>query len=169
MQTRRMFYYPDCHYNSVEGLLDLCKEIIKPDFVIVEVGSYAGVSSDLFARFCKKLYCVDIWEGDYEGMREAERMFDEVLEAHKNIMAIQNYSLIAALDFSDGELDMVYIDGGHGYENVKEDIQAWMPKIKKGGWLTGHDIHLDTVRAAVEEITTEYKRYNDESWAWQIK
>ena len=161
-----MFYFEDCDYNSVVGLLDLCREIIKRDFIMVEVGSYAGVSSDLFARFCEKLYCVDTWAGDCPDMETAERMFDEVWFSHFNIEPIKLLSVEAAKEFKDGELDLVYIDANHGYEDVKADLEAWIPKVKKGGWITGHDIFLDTVRAAVEEILgTEYKTYKDTSWA----
>lgn len=37
------------------------------------------------------------------------------------------------------ELDFVYIDANHNYEYVKQDIETWWPKIKKGGILSGHD------------------------------
>jgi hypothetical protein len=33
----------------------------------------------------------------------------------------------------------VYIDANHTHEEVKKDIQAWLPKIKKGGIISGHD------------------------------
>ena len=39
----------------------------------------------------------------------------------------------------DEYFDLVYIDADHTYESVKDDIAAWFPKVKPGGWITGHD------------------------------
>lgn len=36
-------------------------------------------------------------------------------------------------------LDMVYIDANHSYETTKEDIEIWLPKIRVGGIICGHD------------------------------
>jgi len=61
----------------------------------------------------------------------------------------------AAKFFSDGCLDLVFIDASHLYPNVKQDIQLWSPKIRKGGIISGHDyndfMHVG-VKQAVDEI-----------------
>lgn len=182
-KTPRMYYLPLTDNNSVEGLYDMIKDIGIEGFTIAEIGSFAGVSSELFAQYCKKLYCVDVWtmdpsyqEIDPGSLRIAESLFDQVWSEYPNIEPLQNYSQYVAGDFSDGELDMVYIDARHDYESVKADIQAWMPKIRKGGWLTGHDIDLSengdgkrVLEAVTEIIGTDYKTYKDTSWAHQIK
>lgn len=167
-----MFYLPMYNVNSLEGLKTLCDEVIKQEWTIVEVGSFAGVSSDLLARYCKKLYCVDLW-GLFPGietdkMEQAEFMFDEVWKAHSNIEPIQGRASEIAKQFRDNSLDMVYIDGDHSYESVKEDILVWMPKVKQGGYIAGHDFILLSVQQAVKEILGEVKIYEDTSWAYQI-
>lgn len=176
LKAKRMFYLPESEMNSVGGLLELVAEIVKPDFTIVEIGSFAGVSSDVFARYCKKLYCVDIWtskaiENGIEDayMEKGERYFDDVWYQHTNIIPLQALSVDAAAGFRNGNIDMVYIDGNHEYESVKADILAWLPKIRKGGWITGHDMGLAGVKEAVEEVLgTNYKTYKDTSWSLQI-
>ena len=65
----------------------------------------------------------------------------------------------AAHCFADGQLDFVYIDALHYYEDVREDIELWYPKVRKGGILAGHD-YLDGwapnyvygVKSAVDEF-----------------
>jgi len=41
--------------------------------------------------------------------------------------------------FPDGYFDFVYIDADHTYDMVKKDIQLWLPLVKKGGMMGGHD------------------------------
>jgi hypothetical protein len=48
-------------------------------------------------------------------------------------------SLEAARLFPDASLDLVFIDGNHGHGHVKQDILAWLPKVRPGGILCGHD------------------------------
>ena len=51
----------------------------------------------------------------------------------------------------DKELDFVWIDAGHEYEDVVEDIKLWYPKIKDGGFILGHDVNQTQVRRAVRQ------------------
>ncbi len=68
---------------------------------------------------------------------------------------VRQPSVEAAKLFSDESFDFVYIDGNHLYEQVKADIAAWVPKVRKGGWLIGDDfnwlLRTDHVAAAVIE------------------
>jgi hypothetical protein len=41
----------------------------------------------------------------------------------------------------DGWADFVFIDAGHSYEAVRQDIELWADKVRPGGWLGGHDYH----------------------------
>jgi hypothetical protein len=38
-----------------------------------------------------------------------------------------------------GSLDFVFLDGDHSYEGTTADIAAWLPAVKPGGLLCGHD------------------------------
>ena len=48
-------------------------------------------------------------------------------------------SLDAAKLIDDGSLDSVFIDADHTYRGCRDDIMAWGPKIKRGGYICGHD------------------------------
>ena len=41
--------------------------------------------------------------------------------------------------FEDESFDIVYIDGHHDYEYVKQDCELWWPKVKRGGMMIGDD------------------------------
>jgi predicted O-methyltransferase YrrM len=56
-----------------------------------------------------------------------------------NIDIIVDFSVEAAKQFEDGYFDFVYIDADHSYKGVTEDLEAWYPKVRKGGMMAGHD------------------------------
>jgi predicted O-methyltransferase YrrM len=176
--TPRMFYIPIQPNNILDGLGDLINEIVKPNFTIVELGCFAGVSSELFAQNCFMLHCVDIWdlqdktytEITRERMLKSLEMFNEMAESYPNIFQIKGFSTEVAKEFKNNDVDMVYIDARHDYEGVKADLKAWYPKVKKGGWITGHDILLPQIKQAILETipnSENMKVYSDESWAIQ--
>lgn len=52
---------------------------------------------------------------------------------------LQQASPDAASEFDDLSLDFVWIDADHSEEAFLADVQAWLPKVKHGGYLGGHD------------------------------
>lgn len=66
-------------------------------------------------------------------------------------------SVSAAPRYEDKSLDFVFIDGLHTYEGVYADIEAYLPKVKDGGIICGHDYGWPgepdpwAVRRAVED------------------
>lgn len=68
--------------------------------------------------------------------------------------------------FSNESFDFIHIDADHHYQAVKEDLNAWYPKVKSGGCLSGDDYMKFTdigcegefgVMQAVNEFVTEQK------------
>ena len=57
---------------------------------------------------------------------------------------IQERSERTARLFDDGSLDWIYLDANHEYSHVLQDLAAWVPKVKAGGVVAGHDF-LDNV------------------------
>ncbi len=66
-------------------------------------------------------------------------------------------SLSASCTFPDGSIDFVFLDSSHKYEITKSEIRCWIPKIKDGGILAGHDYFgIEEVRNAVDEVLQSY-------------
>jgi cephalosporin hydroxylase len=52
----------------------------------------------------------------------------------------------------DRSLDFVYIDGNHGYEAVLDDLAAWSPKVRTGGFISGHDYRVNAAKPFIEVV-----------------
>lgn len=165
--------------NSVRGLHSIISQFYKPDFKIVEVGSFEGVSTLLFSQFVDTVYSVDCY--DYKVpetgripshdalFADAEKIFIARTKDIKNIIKIKKPSVEAAKDFEDRSLDAVYIDAEHDEQSVRADIQAWRPKIKFGGYLSGHDFYLPYIQQIlIEEGLPKITVAPDSSWIVQI-
>lgn len=132
---------------------------------LVEVGSFQGQSAILMARLIKRsgkrlhFTCVDHFQGSQEHHEDLELdctdlrgQFEANLERHgvaKDIQILPLASVEAAQTFADDSLDFVFLDASHDEDAVREDIAAWLPKIKTGGVLAGHDFEFFGVARAV--------------------
>ena len=80
-------------------------------------------------------------------------------------------SLDAASQFAGGSIDMLYMDTDHSSEQVEREIDAWLPKIKNGGFIAGHDFNMPTVFNVVTQHfnPTSIEIFNDTSWITSVK
>ena len=84
---------------------------------------------------------------------------------------IKGYSLDVVNNYEDESLSFVFIDGSHYYDDVKADILAWLPKVKSGGIIGGHDYgktdeNAEGVEDAVNEIFGKDNITLHESTSW---
>ena len=74
--------------------------------------------------------------------------------------------------FSDASLDWVHLDARHDYVSLKSDILAWLPKVKRGGWLSGDDYDAQKwpeVVRAVGELLPEAGSWSTLQWRWIVE
>lgn len=169
LDTERMKGYgsyivENFNVNYLYGLNDLCEKYIKKNFTILELGSNEGVSSRLFSYFAEKVVCVDFIRTE---------SMDDTVSKHSNII-FHETSFKDFLKYDkNNEYDLIYIDGGHTFENVYEDIKLFKSKVRKGGYLSGHDCNPSTpgVRVAIESHfpNEEIILFSDSSWLIKIK
>lgn len=144
------------HLKSIFHLLHSLKT---PPKFGAEIGVWKGETS---AAICKEfpechMLMVDTWKswkpGDvyYEkhvvmgrlGQEEWDKVFLEALSNATNSGGKFTFSNMtgqeAAVNVEEESLDFVYLDANHMYEEVLQDIRTWTPKVRKGGFVIGHD------------------------------
>ena len=146
------------------------------DAHFIEVGAFYGKSAAYMAVEIInsgkniKFDVVDTWRGSpehQEGAWDAQvhMIQDTAFDVFQsNLSPVKGHytplkmpSVEAAKLYQDKSLDFVYIDASHEYEFIKEDIIAWLPKIKIGGYIGGHDYWPDNamfkgIPVAIKEI-----------------
>lgn len=132
----------------------------------VEIGSWEGCSSSFMAveifnsGKSIKFDCIDTWEGSIEHINFDEiknkSLYDTFIKNMKQVSGIYTPIRMTSVEgsklYKDESLDFVFIDASHEYIDIKNDIISWLPKIKPGGYLGGHDIYFDGVNKAVNEL-----------------
>jgi hypothetical protein len=132
------------------------KEILSqiPNGRGIEVGTFKGeFSKEILNMWDGTLIMLDVWRplgGEYMDSSNHVNFENGVYgEVMSNIKGMEDRGIMLRCDseigskiFEDESLDFVYIDANHAYSFVKQDISLWWPKVKKGGWICGHD-YLD--------------------------
>ena len=157
----------------------------EPNSIYVEVGVWMGKSlSYLTERLIANqkepiIVAVDTFKGSDNEPRQQElireyggnlyEIFIKNLKEQgirEQVLVIPQDSVTAASNFYDESVEFVFIDANHSYESVKSDINAWLPKIKVGGILSGHDYDHNGVRKAVEELLPKAEGYEGGGHVW---
>lgn len=118
---------------------------------IVELGTHAGFSYFVFCEAVRRLglkseaRALDTWQGDDHAGFYGEEIFESVSAINRDLYS--HFSTLTrglfddALDLvDDGSVDLLHIDGRHGFEDVKHDFEAWLPKMSPQGVVLFHDI-----------------------------
>jgi len=148
-------------YESIEGWifdeeLEFLKEFCK-DKDVLEVGSYMGKSTVCIANVANSVIAIDTFRALGDGQKQSNSLttiipfLQNILEFN-NIITIIGKSVEVSKHIKDNSKDIIFIDALHQYKDVKEDIKAWEPKLKKGGYMLFHDYtETEEVSKAVDE------------------
>lgn len=128
--------------------------------LIIEIGTWLGRSAKVMldANPNTLLTCVDPGIVDFIFETAAYFLKDQIVSGHCSM--IKKYSHEAAVDLSHllGKIDMVWIDGNHAFEYVYQDLKTWIPFVRPGGLICGHDYETNPkngVARAVEFVIME--------------
>ena len=122
--------------------------------ICAEVGVYQGELSQCILNKTnpKKLVLIDAWStqvmkdnSDVQNSFTQEK-FDQMylnvltkLQKYDNVEIIRKNSIDAMKFFSDAYFDWVYIDASHEYQDVLDDLEIALIKVKPGGIIAGDD------------------------------
>jgi len=175
------------------GLEDLVLTELSEDINMIEIGTFSGEGALTFAKRVKHITVIDPWdlidssrinEGQMErgnfkaSMVEAERVFDERLNGF-SVTKIKNFDQFVVSDFIDKSIDFIYIDAIHTAAELSRQITMWLPKVKIGGKIGGHDYmekpmfgyYFPEVKQTVDKAfgIENIRTYKDSSWIVDIK
>lgn len=184
------------NYQPLEGWFNMEKqylellESIPEEGLFVELGAYKGKSTSFIVTEIInrnrniKFTTVDTFEGDSGSTDKTEieayknvnvsKMYEEFIENTKHLSdrfrTIVSKSNEAAQLFEDNSVDAIFIDAGHSYEAVIADIKAWLPKMKDGSIMSGHDYNgWPGVGKAVRELLGVPNKVENDCWFIKIK
>ena len=154
---------------------------LKPS-LIIEVGSWMGLSAANMASSCKALgltdttvVCIDTWLGSKEHWQDPNlrvhlelqngypsfyrRFLTNMVQANvtEMVVPIPMPSQIGASYLKDFDLkaELIYIDGSHDEKDVYEDLMAYWDLLAPGGIVFGDDWPWESVSNAVKAFCAE--------------
>lgn len=164
----------------------------------VEVGVKAGENFLRLLETCPglALWGVDIFEPRHGleaeggesyatcGLPEQEQHLRDVLSGRAARRAplvgtghlVKGLSVEVAASFEDGSVDFVFIDADHREASVLADIAAWLPKVRAGGVLCGHDAEVPlrhrhtagVLRAVNLAFPDGWSHHPDSVWEYRV-
>ena len=190
LKSTLRFNYPRKWSGGVKGnqyflgftdmLYELNKMIPNTNTRMIEIGSYMGESTMMFASsdIFKEVHCIE----PFTGYEEFNEMYDYTWEFVENEFKIntrffdnitlhKDFSYNVNNNFKDNDYDFIYIDGAHDYKSVLNDLKMFLPKLKNNGVIGVHDWghEWDSVKDSVTRTIGEPDMFfNDTSWIKRI-
>ena len=175
------------HVNALSDIspLILAINIMGENLHGLELGVAKGESFMTILHNCKNvksLIGVDSWKSHTDFLKEEpdglpaytvdekESEFNKMMtHLHikydspdgKEISIIEKDSLEAVNDIPDESLDFIFFDAMMSKEQTFNEALAYYPKIKKGGFFTGHDaLVIRQVMKPIEDVKNKFKNTN---------
>lgn len=126
-------------YDTAEALAD--------NSIIVEIGTKAGGSAYLLGSSSSTtiVFTIDNYTEDVipEKADEAYGKAINNLRSLTNVCALRGNSTTLAkiLNF---RISLLFVDGDHSEVSVNADLEAWLPHVKKNGFVVFHDYDSHT-------------------------
>lgn len=168
--------YNQLSENDEKALENLCNKITNEGATFCEIGCWLGHSTSIIAKRAKELngrvICIDTFKGSEGTFLTEYADNNNVYEEFKNnmgelgllgIIDVFNMDSDSAEKFiKENKLDFLFIDGNHIYEQVNKDINNYLPKMKIGGIISGHDYEigfdLDLKSITEEDLNKDMSR-----------
>jgi hypothetical protein len=152
------------YWPGEEGFIKLVEDNQSEGMVVVEIGCYDGSTTIKYIDTVKRnnghVIIIDTFEGTvptpetiktdssyssnvhWKGPHndDLHKVFVEKFKNYSHMMTIHKGFSFDFIPLLPDDCDIIFIDADHIYESVKKDIELSLPKVKKGGILSGHDL-----------------------------
>lgn len=143
--------------------------------IIVNIGAERGTSTLAMLEERPHAYMYSVDTGaclqEFANIRKAG--IDDT-----NVLRLRGRSQEVGLEFYGGPIDLLFIDGDHSYQGVKDDIKVWFPHVKEGGGIIAfHDYIQEPIPAhihgrvvyAVDEWVKDNDEIEEIAWTHRLK
>lgn len=163
-------------------------DLIQKDFICCETGIWKGeFSQRILKKEPKELHLIDPWiYQEYKHrlyskpQKQLDKIYNDVVKKFQKdnrVKIYRKFSKDIAQLFYDNYFDLIYIDGNHDYEYIKQDILLYLPKVKIGGYMCGDDYNWKnkdsgnelSVKKAVDEILNDFIVKGKSQWVYRKK
>jgi len=137
-----------------------------------EIGVMRGVNALAMLQRIEGsfLNLIDPWTlyGNWKDQEKIDRRYTTTLrrmgQYSERVNIIKKTSMEAVGDFKDESLDFVYIDGFHEFDAVMSDLIFWVPKVRPGGIIAGHDYYNFWRAGVVTAVDAYVKGHGIRDW-----
>lgn len=177
----RFGYTPQCDLRSLRRLVQDAATRLGREPFVVELGTYIGQSTKAMADAGAIVCSIDNLEGNphdstyvqyalsgKDGIESVRRENLGDLLGSKVILVVGDSTAVGR-DWHK-PIDMLYVDADHDYAPTKANIEAWLPHVREGGIIAGHDYDPQfpgTIKA-VNEMFPDGVNVESQVW-WTVK
>lgn len=137
--------FPGWHTDAeAEMLMELASDVRDGGTVVCVGVEYGRCVSEIAAATAGrdvKIYAVDLFPSTHHLGNLFDIFRSNILEAglQGRVTMIEGDSAEMGNSWQHGEIDLLFIDAGHHYDQVKKDILAWTPHVRDGAPIIFHD------------------------------
>lgn len=153
---------------------------------MIELGTWKGRSLSSIIPIAKasnylEVVAVDTFKGSPGEVNHSHKdalymdiraIFDRAMQdvgAGNMVTVHEDHHQNVVSKYPDEYFDLVFIDAEHGTTKVMEDINLWLPKVKVGGYISGHDYDWPDVSSAVQSCFSVESIHHFSSCWWVLK
>lgn len=159
---------------SYVNFFDLVLKQIPNHSKIVKIDSRRSKSSYNLAKRIStlkkdiELYCVNTDTHSYDSFLK------EMKSVESHYFPLDISSDDASKKFGDKSLDFVFLNHSYTYEDIRKDIDTWLPKVKPGGILSGHyhnheyDWCKQNKKAVSDSLSLKEYDIGEDYWMYRV-